>query len=106
MRGMGFGLGIVALATTLLTPAMAQTKAKQPFTFTDVDRKLYAEMEAMDRLFEQRGLVLHDPAVEKLVRELAAPLTPAGRLELVEWRFRFFVSRWSTRSPCPTGRST
>jgi predicted Zn-dependent protease len=77
----------LAAAFGALLPAAAQS-GKPPFQFTDVDRKLLAECEALDRQFEKRGLVFHDPAIEKRIGDLGLSLIPSGELEKVTWRFR------------------
>jgi predicted Zn-dependent protease len=77
--------GAVLLAG-LSWPAAQETRG---FVFTPADEEMLAEVEALDRQFERRGLVFKDPALEVYLERLAAPVIAlAGTPERVRWRFR------------------
>lgn len=79
-------LASAALGALLCAAATAQTNP--PFVFDKVALKLHAECEALDRQFERRALVYHDPVLESRVSSLAAPFLPATALERVQWKVR------------------
>lgn len=84
-----------AVVATLATAALlhAQGRPQPPFTFNKVDLKLLEECNALDRQFEKRALVHHDPALEKYLAGLTTPLLPTAPLEHVQWK------SWILRDP-------
>jgi beta-barrel assembly-enhancing protease len=65
------------------------------FVFQDDDVKVLEQYQAVERQFERRGLIFHDPVAEAHLAALARPFLPAPPLERVEWRFRLL------RDPLP-----
>jgi len=59
------------------------------FKFGDVDNKLLAEVNEYDRQMDKKGLIFHDPEVERYIEETGRKVI-AGQaaLENVEFRFR------------------
>ena len=77
------------LALCLCAMAPGSLFASEPFTFTDLDRKLLAEVELLDRQLERDGLVHGDRELTDYVTRLGLSLVPKEPgLERVTWRFR------------------
>jgi beta-barrel assembly-enhancing protease len=79
---------LLALTALALAPVRADAGHDEALRFKDIDLKLLAEVELLDRRFERDGLVISDADLTDYVTRLGRSLTPPGELERVTWRFR------------------
>jgi predicted Zn-dependent protease len=79
---------LLVLAALSQAPVRADAGDEEAFRFKDIDLKLLAEVELLDRRFERDGLVIGDADLTDYVTRLGRSLTPPGALERVTWRFR------------------
>jgi beta-barrel assembly-enhancing protease len=94
-------LGLCAIAPVI--PAAAQISQNSPFLFSKVDLKLLDECKAVDREFEDRGLVFHNGDIERALNEAGTAVAPPGVLENVEWRFRILRDPMVNAFALPNG---
>ncbi len=82
---------------------LAQSNKPTNFEFTAVDLKLLEESNAVDRRFENRGLIFHDALLERHLAEIAAPLLPKDPPDRVRWQFRILREPMVNAFALPNG---
>lgn len=91
------------MRTLLITSGLLLGAATAVLAQSKEDRQILDEAAAIDRTFEQRGLVYHDEALEWYLRDLAAPMLPPTSPDYVHWRFRILRDPLMNAMALPNG---
>src|SRR5262249_52894121 len=92
IRGLMRSTGLKLAAALLLSLPVAGQKNSKDFRFSPADEKLLEDANELDRQFEKKGLVYHDPAAEdylvRIAKNLLAGAQPPDRVS-----YRFHILR-------------
>ncbi len=80
---------LVYQAEPVTNPSVFEpSPAAKNFKFGNVDLELYKQLNALDKYFEDHGMVVTDPVVTGYVERIGRAVVPPNAPENVQWRFR------------------
>jgi predicted Zn-dependent protease len=96
---------ISALLLCLGLSGMAAAQSpSEPFHFGKVDMEFLDQIKQVDKKFEDRGLIYHDPELNAYVERVGQSLIKGyEQMENVNWRFRIFRDPSINAFAFPTG---